>query len=109
MTTQPTVIEEILEQLGLLSGDWQDLDVIDASCGFVVSNIDSLAKLPKSVRGDLSLLTSDVALFRRKTLMGLCRRLARELQGAIIRRRKQIRQKNGKTVSRYSYKLIVGK
>jgi hypothetical protein len=55
MTTQPTVIEEILEQLGLLSGDWQDLDVIDASCGFVVSNIDP----PDFGRGSVSSKDAD--------------------------------------------------
>ena len=104
MSTQP-VIEQLLQQLGLLSGEWTRLEIIDASCTFLVENIDLLTTLPKRVRGNLNLLGSDVALIRRKSLMSLCRRLAQELQGAIIRRRKQV-WKDGKNRSMYSYKLI---
>ena len=104
MSTNP-VIEQLLQEIGLLSGEWQELEIIDASSAFLVENIDLLTALPKRVRGNLNLLSSDVALIRRKSLMSLCRRLANELEGAIIRRRKQ-RWKDGKNLSMYSYKLI---
>ena len=101
------IIEQMLTQLGLLDESWTELETIDAGCAFVLENIDLLALLPKRVRGNLQLLESDIAKYRRKTLMGLCRRLAKELQGGIIRRRKQVRI-NNKTVSKYSYRLIKG-
>ena len=104
MPTQP-VIEQLLQQVGLLSGEWQDLEIIDASCAFLVENIDLLAALPKRVHGNLNLLSSDIIVVRRKSLLSLCRRLAREMDGAIIRRRRQ-RWKDGKNRSMYSYKLI---
>jgi hypothetical protein len=104
MSTNP-VIEQLLQEIGLLGGDWQELEFIDASSAFLVENIGLLTALPKRVRGNLNLLSSDVALIRRKSLMSLCRRLANELEGAIIRRRKQ-RWKDGKNLSMYSYKLI---
>jgi hypothetical protein len=100
------VIEEMLQQLGLLNGDWQELGAIDAKCATILEHRDMLEALPKRVRGkNIEMLTSEVALTRRKTLLGLARRLARELQGAIIRRRFQKRMM-GKTVSIYSYKYI---
>jgi len=100
------VIEEMLQQLGLLNGDWQELAAIDAKCATILENKDMLEALPKRVRGkNIEMLTSEVALTRRKTLLGLARRLAREMEGAIIRRRFQKRI-NSKTVSLYSYKYI---
>lgn len=104
MSTQP-VIEQLLQQVGLLNGEWQSLEIIDAGCAFFLDNIELFTTLPKRVCGNLNLLSSDVALIRRKSLMSLCRRLAQELEGAIIRRRKQV-WKNGKNLSMYSYKLI---
>lgn len=105
MLSTQHVIEQLLQQIGLLSGEWQELEIIDASCAFLVENIDLLAALPKRVCGNLNLLSSDVALIRRKSLLSLCRRLAREMDGAIIRRRRQ-RWKDGKNRSMYSYKVI---
>ncbi len=103
--TKRSVIEQILEQLGLLDECWTELDTIDAGCAFIVENQELLSTLPARVRGDLSFLTSDVALYRRKSVCALARRMAKEIQGAIIARRKQV-WRNGKTISRYSYKLI---
>ena len=105
MSVQP-VFEEMLQQLGLLKGEWCELAAIDAKCATILENKGMLEALPKRVRGkNIEMLTSKVALTRRKTLLGLARRLAREMEGAIIRRRFQKRI-NSKTVSIYSYRYI---
>ena len=106
MSVRAKIQERLLQQLGLLNGDWQELDAIDAKCATILENKAILKALPKRVIGkNIEMLTSKVALTRRKTLLGLARRLAREMDGAIIRRRFQKRI-NSKTVSFYSYKYI---
>ena len=104
MSSQP-IIEQILEQLGLSTEQWTKLDRVDAGCAFILANQDMLASLPKRVRGDISFLKSDIALYRRKAVCSLARRLAKEIDSAIIRKRTQIRV-NKKTVSLYHYKII---
>tara|TARA_B100000780_G_C21109101_1_gene448071 strand:+ start:1411 stop:1734 length:324 start_codon:yes stop_codon:yes gene_type:complete len=103
--TSKAVVEEMLQQLGLLEGKWTKLERIDAGCGFIVQNIELLSTLPKRVVGDTTALSSKVTLTRRKSVCALARRLAKELQASIIRRRKQVRI-NKKTVSLYSYRLF---
>jgi len=100
-----TIIEQILEQLGLSTEEWTDLDRVDAGCAFILANQELLASLPKRVRGDISFLKSPIDLYRRKAVCSLARRLAKEIEAAIIRKRTQIRV-NKKTVSKYHYKLI---
>ena len=104
MTSQP-IIEQILEQLGLSTEQWTELDRVDAGCAFILANQDMLASLPKRVRGDISFLKSDIDMYRRKAVCSLARRLAKEIDSAIIGKRTQIRV-NKKTVSKYHYKLI---
>ena len=103
--TKRTVIERLLLELGLADECWTELDRIDAGCAFILENKDLLETLPKRVQGDLSFLTSDVAVYRRKAVCALARRMAKEMHAAIVARRKQVRE-NGKTVSKYSYKLV---
>ena len=100
-----TIIEQILAELGLLGGKWTALEEIDAGVNFCLANKDMLESLPARVRGDLSFLSSDIDLYRRKSVCSLARRLAKEIESAIIRKRTQIRV-NKKTISKYHYKLI---
>lgn len=100
-----SIIEYTLRQLNLWNGEWTDLDTIDAACGVVLSNEKLIHSLPKRVRGNLEFLSSDIDLYRRKALMGLARRMAKELGASIVCKRKQLRV-DGKTVSKYSYKLL---
>jgi hypothetical protein len=100
-----SIIEQILAELGLLDETWTELDRIDAGIEFILENKDMLESLPARVRGDTSFLSSDIDLYRRKAICSLARRLAKEIEAAIIRKRTQIRV-NKKTVSKYHYKLI---
>ena len=100
-----TIIEQILSELGLWNETWTELDRIDAGIEFILQNKELLDSLPARVRGDLKFLESDIDLYRRKTICSLARRLAKEIEAAIIRKRTQIRV-NKKTVSKYHYKLI---
>ena len=104
MSTQP-IIEQILQQLGLWEEAWVELDRIDSGIEFILANKSLLESLPARVRGDLSFLESDIDLYRRKAVCSLARRLAKEIESAIIRKRTQIRR-NKKTVSIYHYKRI---
>ena len=104
MSTLP-IIEQILQQLGLWDETWVELDRIDAGVEFILANKSLLESLPARVRGDLSFLSSDVDLYRRKAVCSLARRLAKEIESAIIRKRTQHRV-NKKTVSIYHYKRI---
>ena len=104
MSTEP-IIEQILQQLGLWDETWVELDRLDAGIEFILKNKDMLESLPARVRGDTSFLSSDIGLYRRKAVCSLARRLAKEIEAAIIRKRTQIRV-NKKTVSKYHYKLI---
>lgn len=102
----PIVFKQILENIGLSTETWTELDTLDVTgCAFVLANKDLINSLPLLVRGNLKFITSENPLYRRKTLCGLARRLARELSGAVIRQRTQIRV-NKKTTSKYKYKLI---
>ena len=107
MSTQATV-QQMLEQLELWDGKWQELDSIDNKCILMIENLDVLATLPKRVVGNLSKLSSKTRLKRVKTILSLARRMAREVEGAIVRRRFQKRL-NNKTISCYSYRFITGK
>ena len=99
------IILQVFDALGL-NKDWQSLDVIDRGCTFILENQERLEeKLPKRCIGDLSLLKSNVALIRRKSLMAFARRCSSELNFAIIRKRTQVRE-HKKTISKYSYKLL---
>ena len=101
-----TVIQQVFDALGL-NAEWTPLTRIDSGCKFVLDNEHILkSKLPKRCIGELSLLRSDVALIRRKSLLAFARRLAAESEGAIIRKRVQVRI-DKKTISRYSYKLLM--
>ena len=104
MSTQP-IIEQMLQQLGLWEEAWVELDRIDSGIEFILANKSLLESLPARVRGDLSFLSSDIDLYRRKAVCSLARRLAKEIESAIIRKRTQIRR-NKKTVSIYHYKRI---
>ncbi len=104
MSTNPVIVQ-MLKQFGLLTGEWQELEQLDAQCHFVLENKEVLDTLPRRVVGDLTFLSSDVALVRRKTLLSFVRRLCRETEGALVRRRHQKRI-NRKTVSFYSYRYI---
>ena len=101
------LITEVFNALGL-SSEFQPIDVIDAGCDYVIENQNSLiAALPKRCFGNWSLLRSNSDLVRRKALLAFARRLCIELEYAIVRRRKQVRDKSRKcTVSNYSYKLL---
>lgn len=99
------VIRKVFNALGI-SDEWTTLTRIDKGCSFVLENEKLLIEtLPKRCIGDLSLLRSEVPLVRRKSLLAFARRLAAELEFAIIRKRQQIRV-DKKTISRYSYKLL---
>ena len=98
-------IEALLLQLGLRCDRWVDLEVIDKQTDWILDNMILLESLPKKVRGDLTNLRSNNVLKRRKTIVSLCRRLARYIQAAIIRKRRQL-YIDKKTISRYSYRLI---
>jgi len=100
-----SIIEQILAELGLLDETWTELDRIDAGIEFILENKDMLESLPARVRGDTSFLSSDIDLYRRKAICSLARRLAKEIEAAIIKKRTQIRA-NKKAVSKYHYKLI---
>ena len=107
MTAPRTIIEQMLHELGLLDKNWTKLDTIDAGVGFILGNQNLLDTLPKRIVGDLTLLSSNVPLVRRKSLLSLCRRMAAEMEGAIIRKGEQVRDKSTrKTISYYSYRLI---
>ena len=100
-----TIIQQVFDALGL-NGEWTSLETIDSGCHYVLENQDLLKeKLPKRIVGDLTLLSSDVALTRRKSLLAFARRIATYLECGLIRKRTQIRV-NKKTVSKYSYKLV---
>ena len=101
------LITEVFKALGL-SSQFQSIDVIDQGVSWVIQNQDSLiASLPKRCCGNWSLLRSNSDLVRRKALLAFARRLCIELEYAIVRRRKQVRDKAKKcTVSLYSYKLL---
>jgi hypothetical protein len=100
-----SIIEQVFTALGLNS-EWTPLDVIDQGCHYILANKTLLTEsLPKRVVGDLTLLQSDVPLLRRKSLLAFARRLAGLIDTAILRRRKQVREKK-KTVSKYSYRLV---
>jgi len=100
-------IESLLLQLGLRCDRWVELEVIDKQTDWILDNMNLLESLPKKVRGDLTNLRSNNVLKRRKTICALCRRLARYIQAAILRKRKQV-YINKRTESRYIYKLIKG-
>ena len=101
-----SVIQQVFTALGL-DGEWTSLETIDNGCQYVLSNKKLLyEQLPKRVVGDLSLLTSDVPLIRRKSLLAFARRLCICFEAALIRRRTQVREKK-KTVSKYHYKLVI--
>jgi hypothetical protein len=91
-----------------LTSEFQSIDVIDQGVAYVIENQNSLiAALPKRCCGDWSLLRSNSDLVRRKALLAFARRLAIELEYAIVRRRRQVRDKTRKcTVSHYSYRLL---
>ena len=101
------LITEVFKALSL-SSEFQSIDVIDAGCAYVIQNQNCLiAALPKRCCGDWSLLRSNSDLVRRKALLAFARRLCIELEYAIVRRRRQVRDKAKKcTVSHYSYKLL---
>ena len=100
-----TIAQQLFNALSL-THDWTPLDVIDEGCSFILENEDLLREnLNKRIVGDLTLLRSDIAMVRRKSLLAFARRVAASEQAAIIRSRKQIRQ-GQKTVTRYSYKLL---
>jgi len=101
------LITEVFNALGL-SSEFQSIDVVDAGCAYVIQNQDLLiSSLPKRCCGNWSLLRSNSDLVRRKALLAFARRLCIELEYAIVRRRKQVRDKSRKcTVSNYSYKLL---
>ena len=102
------VFEQILEKIGLSTETWTDLDKLDVDgCAFVLSNKELIGSLPLRVIGNLTFLSSDNPLYRRKAICAFARRLARELSGAVVRQRTQIRV-NKKTISKYKYKLIRG-
>ena len=98
-------IEALLLQLGLRCDRWVDLEVIDKQTDWILDNMILLESLPKKVRGDLTNLRSNNVLKRRKTIVSLCRRLARYIEAAVLAKRKQV-YINKKTISRYSYRLI---
>ena len=102
------IISDVFTALGL-SSEFQTLDVIDKGAAWVIKNKEVLEKsLPKRCCLDnWHLLDSTSALVRRKALLAFARRLAIELEYAIVRRRKQTRDKKSKkTISFYSYKLL---
>jgi len=99
-------IEALLLKIGLSRDKWTDLEVIDAQTDWILDNMNLFEHLPKNVRGNLSNLRSVDTLKRRKTICALCRRLARYIEAAIIRKKKQI-YINKKTESRYSYRLLI--
>ena len=101
------LILNVFKALGL-SSEFQTIDIVDAGCAYVIENQDCLvASLPNRCCGDWSLLRSNSDLVRRKALLAFARRLAIELEYAIVRRRRQVRDKSRKcTVSHYSYKLL---
>ena len=98
-------IEALLLQLGLRCDRWVDLEVIDKQTDWILDNMNLFDTLPKKVQGDLKNLKSNNVLKRRKTICALCRRLARYIEAAVLRKRRQI-YINKKTESRYSYRLI---
>ena len=98
-------IEALLLKLGLRCDRWVDLEVIDKQTDWILDNMILLESLPKKVRGDLTNLRSNNVLKRRKTIVSLCRRLARYIEAAVLAKRKQV-YINKKTISRYSYRLI---
>ena len=98
-------IEDILTQIGLRLDKWVSLDVLDEKTDWILENMALFDNLPKKIRGNLSNLSSQDTLKRRKTICALCRRLARYIEAAVLRKRKQV-YINQKTESRYSYRLI---
>tara|TARA_B110000858_G_C17647365_1_gene401016 strand:- start:132 stop:461 length:330 start_codon:yes stop_codon:yes gene_type:complete len=98
-------IEALLLQLGLRCDRWVDLEVIDKQTDWILDNMNLFDTLPKKVQGDLKNLKSNNVLKRRKTIVSLCRRLARYIEAAVLAKRKQV-YINKKTESRYSYRLI---
>ena len=98
-------IEALLLQLGLRCDRWVDLEVIDKQTDWILDNMNLFDTLPKKVQGDLKNLKSNNVLKRRKTIVSLCRRLARYIEAAVLAKRKQV-YINKKTISRYSYRLI---
>ena len=98
-------IEALLLKIGLRCDRWVDLEVIDRQTEWILDNMTLFDNLPKKIKGDLTNLRSENVLKRRKTICALCRRLARYIQAAIIRKRRQL-YINKKTISRYSYRLI---
>ena len=101
------LITEVFNALGL-SSEFQSIDVVDAGCAYVIQNQDLLiSSLPKRCCGNWSLLRSNSDLVRRKALLAFARRLCIEVECAIVRRRRQVRDRARKcTVSHYSYKLL---
>ena len=104
--TSDISIEALLLQLGLRCDRWVDLEVIDKQTDWILDNMILLESLPKKVRGDLTNLRSNNVLKRRKTIVSLCRRLARYIEAAVLAKRKQV-YINKKTESRYSYRLLI--
>ena len=98
-------IEALLLKIGLRCDRWVDLEVIDKQTNWILDNMNLFEHLPKNVRGNLSNLRSVDTLKRRKTICALCRRLARYIEAAIIRKKRQV-YIDKKTVSKYSYKLV---
>ena len=103
--TSNSAIEEILTEIGLRLDKWVSLDVLDEKTEWILDNMGLFDNLPKKIRGDLSNLYSKDTLKRRKTICALCRRLARYIEAAVLRKRQQV-YINKKTISRYSYRLI---
>ena len=98
-------IEALLLQLGVRCDRWTDLEVIDKQTDWILDNMNLFDTLPKKVQGDLKNLKSNNVLKRRKTIVSLCRRLARYIAAAVLAKRKQV-YINKRTESRYSYRLI---
>ena len=98
-------IEALLLKLGLRCDRWVDLEVIDRQTDWILDNMTLFDNLPKKIKGDLTNLRSENVLKRRKTIVSLCRRLARYIEAAVLAKRKQV-YINKKTISRYSYRLI---
>ena len=105
MISKNSDIQALLLQMGLRLDKWVSLDVLDEKTEWILDNMTLFDDLPKKIKGDLTNLRSENVLKRRKTICALCRRLARYIEAAVLRKRRQI-YINKKTESRYSYRLI---
>ena len=101
------LVQQILNELGLILNRWVSLDTIDnSSCKYLINNHEIPQALPKKIVGNLLImLESDVALTRRKAILAFARRLCATIESSILRKRTQVRE-NKKTISKYSYRWI---